>query len=241
MGAQRCGTTRWFDLIASHPEVIPPLSTKELHYFDRFYLEQPTAAAVAGYHEHFPRDGSRKVGEWTPCYMSSPWVPSLLATAAPDVRLLVLVRDPIDRYVSGLQHDGGLAREQGQPLSQHAPLEAYLRGLYYEQIENLLAHFDRSQILLLQYERCTREPLSELRRTFEFLGLRDVAFAPRLDAHPHLQPKKPTLEAKTRAAYVRAYREDVLRLARAFPEIDLSLWRNFAHLESAVEPVGGRA
>jgi hypothetical protein len=230
VGGQRCGTTRWFDLIASHPEVVPPLVTKELHYFDRFYAGGFTAADAAGYHEYFPRDGDRKVGEWSPLYLSAPWIPRLLASAAPEARLLVLLRDPVERYLSGLQHDTRVAREQGASLSELAPLEAFMRGLYHVQLTALLAHFDRSQILVLQYERCTREPLAELRRTFAFLGLRTTEFVPDIATHPHHQPKKPQLDAETLDAYVQAYSEDVIGLAEAFPEIDLGLWPNFAHL-----------
>jgi hypothetical protein len=230
VGGQRCGTTRWFDLLASHPEVVPPMATKELHYFDRFYTGGFAPADAAGYHKFFPRDGERRAGEWTPLYMAAPWIPRLLAAAAPDARLLVLLRDPVERYLSGLQHDTNLARENGLGLSQLAPLEAFARGLYHAQLRGLLAHFDRSQILVLQYERCTREPLPQLRRTFEFLGLRDTEFVPDLDAHPHRQPSKPSLDSDTLAAYARAYREDVTGLVGAFPEIDVRLWPNFADL-----------
>jgi Sulfotransferase family len=230
VGGQRCGTTRWFDLLASHPEVVPPVAAKELHYFDRFYAGGFTPADAAGYHDYFPSDGEHKLGEWTPIYMAAPWIPRLLAAAAPDARLLVLLRDPVERYLSGLQHDTRLARENGLPLSQLAPLEAFVRGFYHAQLTRLLAHFDRSQILVLQYERCTREPLGELRRTFEFLGLRDTEFVPDLEAHPNRQPSKPTLDPDTRAAYVRGYREDVLNLVSDFPEIDVRLWPNFADL-----------
>ena len=230
VGGQRCGTTRWFNLIASHPEVVAPAVTKELHYFDRFYSGGFTAADAAGYHRYFPRDGERKVGEWSPLYMSAPWIPRLLASAAPEACLLVLLRDPIERYLSGLQHSSRTAREQGASLSELAPLEAFMRGLYHAQLTGLLAHFDRSQILVLQHERCTREPLPELRRTFAFLGLRDTEFVPDVAAHPHHQPKKPQLDSETLDAYVQAYKEDVIALVKDFPEIDLSLWPNFAHL-----------
>jgi hypothetical protein len=230
VGGQRCGTTRWFNLLASHPEIVPPLVTKELDYFDRFYAGGFTAADAAGYQQYFPRDGERKVGEWSPLYMSAPWIPRLLASTAPDTRLLVLLRDPVERFLSGLEHDTRVAREQGEPLSELAPLEAFMRGLYHAQLKGLLAHFDRSQILILQYERCTRDPLSELRRTFVFLGLQDTEFAPDVAAHPHYQPKKPRLDPGTLKAYVEAYSEDVISLARDFPEVDLSLWQNFAHL-----------
>jgi hypothetical protein len=234
IGVQRCGTTRWFDLIASHPEVVTTLRQRELHYFDRFYAGH-TAQDIAGYHDYFPRD-ERTTGEWTPLYLSAPWIPSMLAQAAPDARLLVIVRDPVERYLSGLELDARVAARRGAPLSRYAPLEAFVRGLYHGQLQRLLGCFDRSQLLLLQYERCTRDPLPELRRTFEFLGLSDIDFAADVSAHPKRQREKPQLAPDTREAYVGAYTEDVLRLAADFPEIDLALWPNFAHLAGASSP-----
>lgn len=231
VGVQRGGTTRWFDLIASHPEVAQPTSAKELHYFDRFYIAKCTSADIDNYQNYFPRDGSCKVGEWTPMYLSAPWIPKLLAAAAPDVRLLVSVRDPVERYLSGLQHNGRIARERGIPLSRLAPLEAFMRGFYHAQLVGLLAHFDRSQVLILQYERCVREPLPELRRTFEFLGLKDPEFVPDVDVHPNAsRSKKPVIDPRILESYVQAYRGDVVNLIESFPEIDVSLWPHFAQL-----------
>jgi hypothetical protein len=231
---QRCGTTRWCNLVVAHPEIVRMLAKKELHYFDRFYAGGCGPEEIAEYHAYFPTDG-RKTGEWTPFYMSAPWVPALLAASAPQARLLVLLRDPVERFLSGTELNSKVARRRGAPLSRYAPLEAFSRGLYHAQLTNLLAYFDRSQILVLQYERCTREPEAQLRRTFEFLGLSDVDFTPDLEAHPREQPDKPTLADDTRAAYVQAYSDDVAMLASEFPEIDLSVWPNFAHLAERVD------
>lgn len=230
VGAQRAGTTRWFGLIGSHPEVTPSPVAKELHYFDRFYAGGFTSADAARYSDYFPRPSGHSAGEWTPLYASAPWVPRLLASTAPNARLLMLVRDPLERYLSGLQHSARMAKEFGTTLSRLAPLDAFARGFYNAQLDGLLAHFDRSHILVLQYERCTLEPRAQLRRTFEFLGLSDTEFEPDLDARPGYQPSKPMLDPETAAAYVRAYTDDVLGLARSFPEVDLTLWPNFAHL-----------
>jgi hypothetical protein len=232
VGVQRCGTTRWFKLITSHPQVKRSAAAKELHYFDRFHSHAPEHSEIAEYHDYFPRTEGVQVGEWTPLYMSAPWIPPLLAAAAPDARLLVLLRDPLERYLSGLQLDATVAARRGAPLSRYAPLEAFVRGLYHAQLTGLLRHFDRSQVLILQYERCTRDPQSQLRRTYEFLGLADTDFTPELDAHPRRQSDKPTLDAQTRAGYVQAYREDVSKLISDFPEIDVRLWPNFADLAS---------
>lgn len=206
------------------------MAAKELHYFDRFHSGGWEPDDIARYHEYFPRVGERRVGEWTPLYASAPWVPGLLAQAAPDARLLMLLRDPVERFLSGLQLDISVAARRGAPLSRYAPLEAFMRGHYHAQLVGLLRHFERSQILILQYERCAREPQEQLRRTFAFLGLKDVEFTPELDAHPKRQEEKPVLDRDAREAYVEAYRDEVIALAESCEEIDLALWPNFAHL-----------
>ncbi len=208
VGAQRAGTTRWFELIAAHPEVVPPrAAAKELHYFDRYFAADFGAADAAGYAEHFPRDRGRKAGEWTPLYMAAPWIPPLLAASAPSARLLVLLRDPVERFLSGLQHDTHLAGDQGQPLSQLAPVEAFARGFYHAQLRRLLNHFERSQVLVLQYERCSEDPLTELRKTFEFIGL-DPGFVPDSRVAP---PEPAALEADAAGRSARRLRPRLQR------------------------------
>jgi hypothetical protein len=229
VGVQRCGSTRWGNLVMAHPEIVRTLGNKELHYFDRFYAGGCSSAEISRYHAYFPSDG-RKAGEWTPYYVSAPWIPPLLAAAAPQARLLVVIRDPVERYLSGIALNAKVAQRREVPLSRYAPLEAFSRGFYHSQLENLLAHFDRSQVLVLQYERCNLEPEAQLRRTYEFLELSDLEFMPDLEAHPREQRDKPVLDDATRAAFVQAYSDDVRALASSFPEIDLSVWPNFTHL-----------
>jgi hypothetical protein len=230
VGAQRCGTTRWFDLIAAHPEVSRPFGLrKELHFFDRFHAGGFGPADVASYHEYFPRPEGRLTGEWTPLYMAAVGVPAMLAAAAPQARLLVLLRDPVERYISAMRHHARMAELGGLSLSALAPFDAYARGLYGAQLRRLLAHFDRTQLLVGQYERCVLDPLGELRRTYEFLGLSSPGQTPPgLDAHPNRQPDKPELNRDARDALIEAYADDITMLARDFPEIDLALWPNFA-------------
>jgi hypothetical protein len=234
VGAQRCGTTRWFDLIVAHPQIeAPPATRKELHYFDRFHAGGFTVADALEYCDYFPRPEGHLTGEWTPVYLAAPWVPATLAAAAPDAKLLVTIRDPVERYLSGLQRHHRVAKATETPLNAMAPLEAFMRGFYHAQLSRLLAHFERSRVLVLQYERCVRDPVGELRRTFAFLGVGEEDLAPaELDAHPNRQPDKPELHPDARRALVDAYAADVSRLVVDFPEIDIGLWPNFAHLGS---------
>jgi hypothetical protein len=233
VGFQRCGTTRWFNLLAGHPEVASPVAMKELHFFDRFHSGGFAEEDLAAYHEYFPRPSGHQAGEWTPLYASAPWIPPLLARAAPQARLLMIVRDPVERLISGLALDAAVAARRGASLSRHAPLAAFVRGLYRAELAGLERHFERSRLLVLQYERCAVEPEAQLRRTFAFLGLREDVAVAGLEAHPRRREDKPQFDPATRAAYVEAYSEDVLRLVRDFPELDLSLWPNFAQLAEA--------
>jgi Sulfotransferase family len=231
VGAQRCGTTRWFDLIAAHPDVIaPPGIRKELHFFDRFHAGGFTSADAAAYHEYFPRPAGKLTGEWTPLYLAAFWAPAMLAAAAPRACLLVLLRDPVERYISALQHHHRAGEFNHASLDATAPFEAFVRGLYGAQLTRLLAHRDRSLLLVQQYERCTRDPLAELHRMYEFLGLSNAGPVPDLDARPNHQPEKLHLHPDARQALVEAYTEDVIGLIDGFPEIDLRLWPNFTHL-----------
>jgi hypothetical protein len=208
----------------------PPATRKELHYFDHLHLGGFTERDALRYHDHFPRPEGVMIGEWTPLYATASWIPAMLAEAAPQAKLLVLVRDPVERYLSGLQRHYRQATVRASALDQLAPLDAFVRGLYHVALTALLACFPREQVLVLQYERCTLDTHGELRRTFHFLDLPDADFAIDADAHPNRQPDKPALRDDARAAFVRAYEPDVLRLAADFTEIDLTLWPNFAHL-----------
>jgi Sulfotransferase family len=205
------------------------VSAKELHYFDQFHAGI-TAPEVEAYHSYFPRRPGELAGEWTPFYLSAPWIPQQLAAAAPEARLLVILRDPVERYLSGVQLGMKFADRRGIVLNRHVPMEAFVRGLYHAQLSQLLRYFDRSKVLILQYERCVAETAGELRRTFDFLGVEGPEFVPDLSRHPQHQPQKPPLDAGARRSFAEAYEADVERLAADFSEIDLTLWANFAHL-----------
>ena len=75
IGVQKAGTTWWFSEIARHPDVYTREDLhKERHFFDR--LAAPFSPPdIVDYRGWFPRPAGRRTGEWTPDYLSSPWVP----------------------------------------------------------------------------------------------------------------------------------------------------------------------
>ena len=230
VGAQRCGTTWWYEQIVLHPRVTfeDGIHRKEVHYFDRLSgVDLLSPELVQHYARYFPRPAAGQiVGEWTPRYVLFPWVPNQLAQAAPRARVLVLLRDPVDRYASGVRWQGRLLDQR--PGAGDVTLEKILRqqrrrGFYAKQIERLLEAFPREQVLILQYERCRDRYEDELARTYEFLGL-DPTFRPAGEGGRPESPAGNRLPDAEREELARDYVADVRRLTEIAPEIDPSLW-----------------
>jgi hypothetical protein len=236
VGTQRSGTTWWFRTLVGHPELRPARGTKkELHFFDRFCAREMTDADVAAYHRLFPRVAGERAGEWTPRYMRDFWTPRLLRRAAPDARLLVMLRDPIERYRSGVPHRLSRTPDGQRDALVHDAIE---RGCYAAQLERLLRHFPAEQILVQQYEACRRDPVGEYRRTLRFLGVeedhepRDVARPRGTTEASSKAPLWPEMEARLQEVFG----PDVARLRSLVPHLDLSLWPNFSHLAGGARP-----
>lgn len=226
VGTQKSGTTWWYLVIATHPGVHDvKAANKERHFFGRYFDAPFTNDDVLSYHRWFPRPDDRLVGEWTPGYMHQQWVPRLLAEAAPDAKLLVLLRDPIERYRSGLTHYAA----RGSHLESHLAIEAVARGMYAQQLRWLTHSFPTEQILVLQYEACRNDPLTASRRTFEFLGVdpeqETAGIASEVNA---TRVEKIVVPDHLRRTLQELYQPEIEDLLTLVPEIDLDLWPNFS-------------
>jgi hypothetical protein len=232
IGAQKSGTTWWQGLVEEHPKVVrPPGQRRELHYFDNFWDRWPSDADFERYRRYFPRPQGSLVGEKTPGYLYQPWVAPELAHVAPDTKLIVLMRDPVERYASGLgllQRVGALKGEVGGGeigMREHRIAEAIERGRYANQLEWWLERYSRERILLLQYERCVAETQVQLSRTFEFLGLADHQAS--LEEVARMRKKsatRPGVPEAMRRLLGEYFAPDVARLVKHEPDLDLSLW-----------------
>ncbi|MBM3660235.1 MAG: sulfotransferase [Actinobacteria bacterium] len=225
LGAQRSGTTWLYSLIAAHPDVQGE-ATKELHYFHRYWGKPFTDADAQTYARYFPRPAGKIAGEWSPGYLSHFWVPPLVARAAPDAKLLVSLRDPVERYRSGV-----VLQAETKRIGAAGASTAFRLGCYGMQLEHLLSYVDRDRLHLVQFEDCTRDAGTQLARIYEFLGL-DPTFRPAGIDRPvnAARAAKDDLSAETRAALVDAYTPDVRHLLTLDLGIDVSRWPNFAHL-----------
>lgn len=197
IGAQRGGTTSLYRYLVQHPAILPA-DSKELHYFDYqyhkgrwWYLSQFPLALLAG---------DALTGEATPYYLYHPHAPARIQADLPDARLIVLLRDPVERAFSHFKLNRKKGRERpdvtfeaalemeterlvgeserlAADSSYHSQVHqhhSYLaKGLYIEQLPRWQAIFPPEQLLVLRSEDLYTQPAAVLAQTFAFLGLPD--------------------------------------------------------------------
>ena len=192
IGAQKSATTALFEHVLAHPLVLRPVG-KEVHYFDFKYHR-----GSGWYLAHFPRrrPGAWITGEASPSYMLHPRAPGRAAAFDPDMKLIAIVRDPVERALSHHAMATRLGRDslsfeeavEAEPerlsgfeealdsvpgnLRCSARRQSYLRrGHYAEQLQAWLAHFPRQNLLVLRTEDLWADGNRTLNRVFVFLGL----------------------------------------------------------------------
>jgi len=202
IGAQRCGTTSLFKAVAEHPAVVPPTFHKGVHYFDINYPR-----GIDWYQGHFPTrftgrrataglDVRPATGESSPYYLHHPAAPARIAAALPDVKLIALLRDPVERAFSAYKHEVARGFED-EPLERALDLEparlageaerllsepgyrshahqhqAYVtRGRYADQLHRVIDVVGRDRLLILESEEFFTDPATVYARLLRFLDL----------------------------------------------------------------------
>ena len=203
VGAQKCGTTALAHFLSQHPE-IGMASPKEVHLFDApNYSPGWTPAQIdKRYVTNFAHcDGARIMGEATPSYMFVPEIGRDLERYNPDLKLIVLLRDPVERAISHYYMETGRGRER-RPLwlallrepfrlrrcrngrvrgSETQRCSYRTRGLYSLQLRNLYRYFDPERVLVLDSRDLSERHDEVLRRVFAFLGVSEnVRIAPEI-------------------------------------------------------------
>jgi hypothetical protein len=191
-GVQKGGTTALYDYLADYPDIALS-QPKELHFFDDDARDWG-APDYGAYHAHFPAPDGRPCGEATPIYLYWPQALERIAAYNPGMRLIVTLRDPIERawshwrmeYARGAERAPfawciRLGRQrlfEARPWGHHREFSYVERGFYAEQLARLFARFGREQVLVLRAEDLRADPAASLRAVREFLGLPATLAAP---------------------------------------------------------------
>ena len=217
IGAQRAGTTSLQDVLTTHPNVTSARLMKGVHYFDTAYPK-----GMAWYQAHFPtkRAAARRqastgaplrVGEASPYYIFHPKAVERIAADLPGVKLILLLRDPVERTISHHKHEsrrgnetlsleaaldaepGRLAGEAekvaADPSYNSFPLQTYsyaARSHYAPQVRRLFSLVDREKVLILPSERFFDEPGATFSAILDFLEVPEF----RPDAFPQMNATK---------------------------------------------------
>ncbi len=201
IGGQKCGTTSLYRYLVQHPDVYTALR-KEIGFFNARFEHD-----LGWYRSHFPgrlekfraeriRGQRFLTGEADPAYILDPFALKAIKKTVPDVKIIILLRDPIDRAFSHYQHSSRIGVEklgfeeaiaaedrrisaQWRKMIQGRPYHgltiyhfAYLRtGHYGDQLEEVYRVFSPGQVLVLQSEAFFGDTQQQFERVLEFLDL----------------------------------------------------------------------
>jgi hypothetical protein len=175
----KAGTTSLYQYLGAHPEIFMS-SIKEL---DFFVEELNWRRGLDWYKSQFSRapSGTIALGEVSTSYTMYPQyqgVPERIVQLLPTVRLIYILRDPIDRIRSHYQHNVTTRSERG-PIDRTVLEDpAYVNcSRYALQIEQYLDHFSPRQLMIITSENLRVERQETMRRVFGFLGV-DPEFVP---------------------------------------------------------------
>jgi hypothetical protein len=184
-GVQKAGTSTLYQLLKRHPAV-DLSSVKEVHFFDDESIDW-SKPAYDRYHSYFPRrERAIARGEATPIYSYWPNALDRIKAYQPNMRLILIFRDPISRAYSAWSHQRRKGREPlsfaqairgGRNRISHLPDHAnrhfsYVeRGFYGEQLSRCLRLFTQRHVLALDFSQLTTDPSGLLKRVTSFLGI----------------------------------------------------------------------
>jgi len=197
-GAQKCGTSSMHQYFTQHPRLLAA-SIKEVHYFDGG-LDPRWDKYADGerlYRSYFPFRATTYIMkaqcfEASPCYIFNPLAVERMARTVPNAKIIVLLRDPVERAISHYFHELRRGRETecievalASEEERLAPalasgnykdtrfinLSYKARGRYAEQLTRLFKYFDRDKVLVLEAEKFFETPMEVMCEVLSFIGV----------------------------------------------------------------------
>src|SRR5690606_27558532 len=176
IGPQKSATTWIYRCLQEHPQVAAP-PKDSIHYFDMFY------AFGRSWYETFFANArpDQKLFDPTPSYIRAAQAPARIAKENPGARIVVSLRDPIERAFSHYWHmkkNRVITFEFSDVLDNYDLFSSWIEpGFYAEHIERYLEFFPREQILCQRFDDLERDPRLFLDQLLVFYGL-DTNFTP---------------------------------------------------------------
>jgi Sulfotransferase domain len=203
VGGQRCGTTTIFQTLAAHPQVLRPVLDKGTDYYtlhfsgglDWYRAQMPLRTTVRA---RTLRRGQAQVFEACTYYMFHPLAVERMAHDLPDAKLVVMLRDPVQRAFSAYKHEFARGFEteadfvtaleleperlagEVEKMKQDVDYESFShrhhayrsRGQFAEQLSRIYQYYPPAQVHVMLSESFFADPAGEWARLTSFLGLR---------------------------------------------------------------------
>jgi len=220
IGAEKSGTTALSIFLSKHPDVCD--EWRELYFYNsNFHMGKEW------YQRQIQkRSGGKFVCHKNPNNLFMPHIPERVHSFYPDMKLIVLLRNPVDRAYSGYQmakargwvkcsfeeelqmEERLLKSRQKRMLSnptefwrRHYRKAHRTRGIYVDQVGRWFDYFPREQFLFLSFEEFLRSPETTMKKVFHFLGLKEHEME-----YPSCERNYPEMAPETRAKLVEFYR-----------------------------------
>lgn len=235
IGAQKGGTTSLFDHLVKHPKIeMSPnfidgrffhyYSQKEVHFFNsNFFFKK----GIRWYKSNF-NNNKKLQGEKTPNYISDFRAHERMSKVVPDAKLILILRNPIDRAFSAYNHQ----KQQGvcwdkiidiqkQDFNEIISLNTenlirtnlIKRGFYVDQIENLYKYFKPEQVLILISEHMKKDPQVIYNKIFEFLGIESIKIEHKPNIHKREYQETMSIDSRKKLEEIyKSYNDRLFKL-----------------------------
>ncbi len=238
IGAAKSGTTSLWQYLKQHPDIFMP---EEIGWKEpSFYCDTYGVDSYEEYLSLFKDAGSKKrVGEASTPYLSSPESADKIHHAVPEAKIIVLLRNPVDRAYSlykwmfqyGYETIPAFEEALEAELSARKDCQDFIAGkfykgsfcyywdflyfssgLYYEQVKRYYQLFPKDQLAVIIFEEFANNTLQTVHGLYTFLGV-DPNFDPEIKIHNQSDYSYKPLAADTRLDLETKYFEDVKSLS----------------------------
>jgi hypothetical protein len=235
-GAQKCGTTALHYFLEKHPSIALP-DKQELHFFD----DEELFASGVNYeqlHGSFhSRAHSEVAGESTPVYLYWRPVMERIWNYNKTIKLIVLLRNPVDRAFShwNMQRERGYEtldfleaiKIEPQRQKEAVPLQSrrfsYVgRGLYAQQMERVLQFFPRPQVKIVRFEELRGDVAAVMNSIFAFVGVNPLPRIRNKERNPI--PYQREIASNERREVYALFAQDIANLEKLL-DWDCSNWK----------------
>ena len=240
IGAQKCASTWVHRILGDHPEVFVS-EPKELDFFSYKY-----DCGFRWYEAHFAKSTVRVKGEISPSYLHTIEAPGRAADYNEAFKIIVTLRDPVERAWSNHLHEIRIGRLTGGDLSFEAGLS--LNPMYLEQsryarhLGRWFGRFPKCQVLVLLQEEVRTAPAAQARKLYEFLDVNPLHRSSFLfrDANVSTLPKIAAIDGLLRSFGRMGRRVGVSGLvdaAKKMPAVVALREKNRKHLNLIIPPM----